>query len=292
MWPLTPPSRSAPDVYRQCISNANAGNRAILDLYEDSVAQASTTYDQVCRDQQLHTLPGTAFRPPCPPLTDDAAKQHADLLENVYTQRLAGERGPGRPIYDELRASARRCPLCGIGMVTTLDHHLPKTKYQYLAVTPTNLLPACADCNKKKSNTAPVTTDEQTLHPYFDNIDQDIWLTATVTEQVPCTVQFAVTAPAHWPHALTRRVEGHFRAFGLGELYALQAGDQLVGFHHLFTELAQRGAETLRTHLTESADSQAAERRNHWQTAMYRALSLSTWFCSGGFISAPATNYV
>ncbi|MFC8350805.1 HNH endonuclease [Streptomyces sp. NPDC057280] len=286
MWPLTPPSRSARDVYRECISNARPDNRAILDLYEDSVAQASDTYNQACRGQELHTLNAAAFRPPYPPLTDEAAEQHADLLENVYTQRLVGENGPGRHIYNELRASAHRCPLCGVGRVTTLDHHLPKTKYQYLAVTPTNLLPACADCNKKKASTAPGTAAEQTLHPYFDNIDKDIWLTATVIEDIPCTLQFAVTPPTHWPPELIRRVEGHFLAFGLGELYALQASDELVGLNHHFIALAGQGPETLTAYLAEIADSHAAVRRNHWQTATYRALERSTWFCTGGFIPA------
>lgn len=283
MWPLPPPARSAGDVYRQCISNANATNRATLDRYEDSVAQAAEQYNRACQEQRLHTLHSTAFRPPHPPLTDEAAKEDADLLENVYTQRFAGEKGPGRPIYDDLRASARRCPLCGIGFVTTLDHHLPKTKFQYLAVTPTNLLPACADCNKKKASTAPVAADAQTLHPYFDDIDQDTWLTAVVIEEIPCTLQFTVVSPPHWPPGLARRVEYHFKAFGLGELYALQAADELVGFHELFVSLADHGYETLRAHLAGAADSHAAGRRNHWQTATYRALSLSTWFCSGGF---------
>jgi 5-methylcytosine-specific restriction endonuclease McrA len=270
-------------VYRQCISRANPANRATLDLYEDCVAQAAEQYNQACQEQRLHTLLGTAFRPPHPPLTDEAAKEDADLLENVYTQRFAGERGPGRPIYDELRASARRCPLCGIGFVTTLDHHLPKTKFQYLAVTPTNLLPACADCNKKKASTAPTTADEQTLHPYFDDIDQDTWLTAAVIEEIPCALQFTVVPPSHWPLGLARRVEYHFQVFGLGALYTLQAADELVGLNDRFVNLAEQGSETLRIYLAEIADSHAAARRNHWQTATYRALSLNPWFCSGGF---------
>lgn len=284
MWPLTPPTRSARDVYRQCISNARDTNRAILELYEDSVARAAEHYNQACRSQQLHTLASSDFAPPHPPMTDEAAKQDADLLENVYTQRLVGERGPGRHIYDELRASTRRCPLCGIGFVATLDHHLPKTKYQYLAVTPTNLLPACADCNKKKASTAPTTADEQTLHPYFDDIDHDIWLTATVIEEVPAALQFAVTPPEHWMPGLTRRVKRHFNAFGLGELYALQASDELVGLHERFLDLTKQGSGELKTFLSEIADSQVAARKNHWKTATFRALSLSTWFCSGGFI--------
>ncbi|MEV5842210.1 hypothetical protein AB0M32_09550 [Streptomyces sp. NPDC051985] len=142
--------------------------------------------------------------------------------------------------------------------------------------------------SKKKANTAPATADEQTLHPYFDDIDQDVWLTATVVEEIPCAMQFAVTPPAHWTPELVRRVEGHFLAFGLGDLYALEASDELVGYNGYFTDLANQGSDVLRAHLADVADSQVAARRNHWQTATYRALSSNTWFCSGGFLPARA----
>ena len=40
-----------------------------------------------------------------------------------------------------------KCPFCGIGTVSTLDHYLPKSKYPALAITPKNMIPACRDCN-------------------------------------------------------------------------------------------------------------------------------------------------
>ncbi|MER5217874.1 hypothetical protein ABT063_47095 [Streptomyces sp. NPDC002838] len=101
-----------------------------------------------------------------------------------------------------------------------------------------------------------------------------------------CTVQFTVAPPAHWTASLTRRVQRHFLAFGLGELYALQASDELVGLHERFVDLAEQGPDVLRTFLAEIADSQVAARKNRWQTALFRARSQSAWFCTGRFIPA------
>lgn len=49
-----------------------------------------------------------------------------------------------------------------------LDHFLPKSEYDYLTITPANLLPSCSKCNKKKSSIG------QAYHPYFnDFVDVD-----------------------------------------------------------------------------------------------------------------------
>ena len=100
----------------------------------------------------------------------------------VYTNRMAKEGAPGRPVYNALKLAARRCPLCGHRDVSTLDHYLPKTAFPLLCVTPSNLVPACSDCNKVKSDALPATAADQTLHPYFDDADQDAWLKAEVVQ--------------------------------------------------------------------------------------------------------------
>ena len=48
-------------------------------------------------------------------------------------------------------ANTGKCPICGIGQASTLDHYLAKTIYPTYAVTPYNLVPVCKDCNFAKS---------------------------------------------------------------------------------------------------------------------------------------------
>jgi hypothetical protein len=138
------------------------------------------------------------------PETTMVGTRTAEQMGWLYTHKLADPKAPGRAIYDEIRMAAPngRCPLCGRGAVYTLDHHLPKANYPDLALTPINLVPACQDCNKNKTSTLPLTAADETLHPYFDNVEGDIWLHARVIEVAPAAVVFSVVPPALWSQTL------------------------------------------------------------------------------------------
>lgn len=65
-----------------------------------------------------------------------------------------------------------RCPFCGIGEASTLDHYLPKDENPQFAVFSKNLVPCCSVCNTRKSD---VLMDKATrvrcfLHPYYDEV--------------------------------------------------------------------------------------------------------------------------
>lgn len=207
-------------------------------------------------------------------------------LKAVYTQRFAKLRAPGRVIYDQLITAAAngRCPLCAHRDVSTLDHFLPQAGHPALIVTPTNLVPACSDCNKVKLDQVPASAETVTLHPYFDDVEADVWLAAVVIETSPASVAFSVTPPPHWPAVQAARVRHHFAVFGLAKLYALQAAEEIVNVRHdLMRVRGVDGPPGVAEHLTHAAASRAAAHVNSWQTATYRALAASTWFCAEGF---------
>ena len=60
-----------------------------------------------------------------------------------------------------------KCPFCGVGRVSTLDHYLPKTKYPTYAVTPVNLVACCAECNKKRKNRRLVKRGKMNLYTHI-----------------------------------------------------------------------------------------------------------------------------
>ena len=71
-------------------------------------------------------------------------------VSKVYTEKFANEDGPGRQYYNAIKEQAERniCPICGIRMVKTLDHYLPKSKFPTLSVTPSIMLcPIDIDCD-------------------------------------------------------------------------------------------------------------------------------------------------
>ncbi len=220
--------------------------------------------------------------------TPDVAGVISSLeMSKLYKGNLARKGSRSRRFYDRLKMAAPGdiCPLCNQRVVKTLDHYLPKADYPSLAVTPLNLVPACSDCNKDKLDRNAASAAEQTLHPYFDAVDDAVWLVAEIQESSPPAAVFAVRAPASWAATKRRRVETHFLAFGLGVLYAAQSGAELVSIRYALAEVAEcGGADAVRAFLNQQARSRAMVSRNSWSAALYSALSASQWFCSEGFL--------
>lgn len=278
MWPLEPPAYSARSTFNVCITRVrNPGLAARLTAATDSVVSASVEFDRAARRGALHQIAANAIV--APDIT-------VEEMEKVYTQRMAKMGAPGRDIYDEIFSASPhgRCPLCMQRSVTTLDHHLPKARFPALAVAPLNLIPACSDCNKAKLAAVPTRAEEVGLHPYYDDLGNDVWLQARVMERHPTAVRFSVVAPAAWNAVLSARVSHHFRALGLAGLFGSEAAEELVNIRHQLTMLhAADSAGSVRRELRRRADSCAAARPNGWRTATYRAWHDSDWFCEGGF---------
>ena len=146
-----------------------------------------------------------------------------------------------------------------------------------------NLVAACQDCNKAKLNKIPATSSEETLHPYFDNIDNERWLMAEVLNTVPAALRFFVQGPTTWSPILASRVQYQFKMLRHWRFYPLYAASELASIRSgLVKLLATGGQAAVRNQLTERAESCKADHLNSWRTATYEALGASDWFCSGG----------
>ncbi|MFS2324056.1 hypothetical protein U2P60_01210 [Brucella sp. H1_1004] len=188
-----------------------------------------------------------------------------------------------RNIYDQIKKLPLNdiCPICGQRTVEGLDHYLAQSMHPALVVTPINLVPACNACNKAKLDAQPKTAEEQTLHPYFDFVDDERWLFASVVNTSPASLLFYALPPSTWPDVKRDRVMNHFRIFGLGSLYASHSGVELTLIRYALQKLAS--IEVVRNELIVRMESARDAQLNSWQTAMYSALAESDWFCSGGF---------
>lgn len=277
MLKLDKPAQTALDTFTLCISRVkNVNLKTRLNAATGAVVAASAAYDVAGPLQNLHSIPRTA---PVVAVTKDE-------METVYTQRMAGSKGPGRPIYDEIFASAPngRCPLCAHRNVMTLDHHLPKAHYPALAVSPLNLVPSCTDCNKAKLAGFPTTAQEVGIHPYYDDVDSEAWLVASVVPTSPSALLFEVQAVAAWDPILMQRVRNHFKDLKLAALYASQSAEELLNIRYsLHQTYGAGGPNAVRDELTAKANSCRNARRNGWRTAAYFAWASDDWFCDGGF---------
>lgn len=278
MIKLEPPDMDAGDVFAQCISRVrNPALRARLASVKQDVIQASNTFEDLATQARLYEFVRE---------TVIGGVVTTSEMEAVYTQRMVPKTAPGRAAYDKLMSLARsgKCPLCAQRDASTLDHHLPKAHYPVLAVTPLNLVPSCKDCNKAKLANLPTNANEETLHPYFDDIDGDRWLFASVQTTAPASLKFFVDPPNHWDAVLAARMLLHFETLGLGELYAAQGADELLNIRHqLLTIHGMGGVATVRSELLARAESARAVRVNGWRVSAFEAFAESDWFCEGGF---------
>jgi len=141
------------------------------------------------------------------------------------------------------------------------------------------------ECNKFKLAATPKTAEDETLHPYFDDVEDEPWLVAEVVEVQPAALRFSVHAPNGWTPVLAERVRRHFAMLRLSYRYSVEAAREIANLEKALTDIfAKAGIAEVRRHLTDVADSCQAARTNSWQTATYRALAESDWYCGGGFV--------
>jgi len=265
--------RSVLDLCIQSIRDEGLTER--LQQIGDEVEEAEVAYIDRAENQSLFSIAPT----------QGIGDVTVDEMKRVYKGTFARSKST-RDIYDTIKKLSTNdiCPMCGQRTVGTLDHYLAQSHYPAFVVTPANLLPSCGDCNKAKLDSQPTTAVEQTLHPYFDHVDDDVWLRATVVEQLPAALLFSPEPPTTWPEATKARVRLHFRTFGLGALYASHSAVELNNIRFGLQRLAEHGnADNIRKDLLRRAHSSRAAQLNSWQTATYYALAASDWFCAGGF---------
>lgn len=207
-------------------------------------------------------------------------------LEKVYTFRMAKKGAPGRSIYDKLLSAPLLgiCPLCNHRHVETLDHYLPKSSYPRLSVTPINLVPACYPCNNDKLTSIPKKSHEETLHPYYDDIESDEWIFAKVNKSTPASLTFYADPPPAWTQLLKKRTIYHFEAFSLNRLYSIQSAVLIRNIAFRLNNIHKiSGSAGVKKYLSDEAKSRFKIDKNSWQAVFYRTLSTDNWYCNGGF---------
>lgn len=178
--------------------------------------------------------------------------------------------------YDKLMATATtgKCPICGIGQVSNLDHYLAKSLYPLYALTPANLTPICRDCNYVKRD-AIIKPNCAPLHPFYDDVDSVEWLCADVSISNNALVAFYYVNPklsVSNPLLYERLVE-HLKLFHLSKAYAVQAATELSENEQLWkSQYTKWGQHIFCEHLKECLFSREKVQYNTWHTALLRAL--------------------
>jgi hypothetical protein len=197
--------------------------------------------------------------------------------------------------FGELRADLTkpvllaRCPFCGIGEASTLDHYLPKELHPQFAVYSRNLIPCCSPCNVKKSQRL---FDQHTgarvfLHPYYDTIPELRFLALDVTLHADALgLRYALRRPAQMPGGVFAHLATHFRLLGLADRYRTMSLAYLRDERRALGRFYGSGADAARVavELSQNAEDHEVEHGpNHWRAVLCRTLSDNQAFCNGGF---------
>jgi hypothetical protein len=195
-------------------------------------------------------------------------------LRALYTDEMVPVTKSGRTIYNAIRASAPlgKCPTCGFGHVYTVDHFLPHSKYPWYSVYPSNLIPACRDCNLGKLASSSLAT--QSFHPYYDHVHlmTEQWIYARVLTTTPPSIEYFVSPPNHWPANVVDRAKNHFLEYKLEDRFAKEAATELAVLKNM--DLDHDG---LKFHLSNVLNGELKLHVNAWRVAMCQAVLQSQW---------------
>jgi hypothetical protein len=261
-----------------CVSGITIAERAkaLVDALP-TIQAAESTYKQLAPVGELFRIPSS----------DSVTPQlSVALMGTVYSSHFMRAGSPSRGLYEAIRSAPAYgiCPLCGQRIVASVDHYLPQSLHPAFNLTPVNLVPACSDCNKSKLAKLALSAEQQTLHPYFDDLGDERWLVVDVLETVPPTIVYRIRSARGWTPLLAKRVQHHFEVMGLAELYAAQAASELSDISYGLQQVGDSGGNNrVREHLYGELQSRQARDLNSWKTALYEALWVSNWFCTDGY---------
>ena len=215
------------------------------------------------------------------------ASDEQEALVHAYVTETV----PMKELRSELMAPVvvARCPFCGIGESSTLDHYLPKEEHAQFSVLSKNLIPACSPCNTRKSTKV---IDEKTnvrmfLHPYYDAVPNIKFVVLDVKlHKTALALRFRVVKPGKMTEKTFRHLKSHFCQLRLGVRFRNMSFNHLRDRKLAFARFYGSGknAKLVSDELMQDAtDFEVEHGPNHWRAVLYRTLARHPDFCDGGF---------
>jgi hypothetical protein len=163
--------------------------------------------------------------------------------------------------------------------VHTLDHYLNKSTFPSLSITPENLIASCRDCNTDKLDYTFKCKEDETLHPYYDDIGDVQWLECIVNKTNPISFTFKVRNIVSSDITLQKRIIKHFDVYKLQNLYSSKAAQEMseieIKLKKIYTTI---GIGAVKNYIQEEIESRCVLGVNNWRVVFYTGLINSDWF--------------
>lgn len=261
------------ELINSCVETIN--NEALkrdLIRSSDAIIASNSIYAELARYGKLFEVD---------PSNRDGIYINKKNMIRMYTEKLAKRHTKTRKYYDRIKLFAKngRCPYCGIKKVNTLDHFLAKSIYDAFAITITNLVPCCADCNKRKKEKKYTAIEEMYLHPYFEDIHNFDWLGLFIEETYPIGFVYKINVNCGLNEKMLKRITNQFKTLNLAEEYAFRASEELSEIEHYLKELKNNyGIHNAKCFLNSIAISSTSNTSIKWKKILFQVLANSSWF--------------
>ena len=179
-----------------------------------------------------------------------------------------------------------RCPYCDTAQVGTLDHYLPKGDYEEFCVLSLNLIPSCHRCNNMRGDALRHEGGTRMWHAYLDAVPVEALLFAQVSPRGnTLAVSFTIKNSVGVELPVFQQLEYLYESLHLGEFFQVEATAALFDLAPSASRVHTEGGAEAVKHLfsTWAADIEARHGRNHWRSALHRALSQIADFSDPAF---------
>lgn len=196
-------------------------------------------------------------------------------MVDLYNKKFVAKIEVRSKYYDKIMVLTNGiCPICNLGHVRNLDHYLPKASFPTYALTPYNLLPICRDCNFDKKDYRFKTDEEATLHPYYDETDNTIWLQAELhIADGGIVVSYSINEKSEDEFFIHKCIN-HMKTYKLDEKYSIEAAREISDNILMWkNKLDQWGKKEFLSFINEIIYSLESVHKNSWKVALYRALA-------------------
>lgn len=266
------PDIKVTEVFDLCLSNMRTANQLLFRPCLPEIITSTEEYEHHMENGNHENVTSS----------ESISGVPKNELEKLYTAKLSKTKQPARKFYDEIISAAPMglCPYCRQQIVSTLDHYYPKAHYISLVISPTNLVPSCANCNKNKSDVVIHRKEDAILNPYYEDSDSLIWLSAALVKDPTSdflTMTFFVLPPDNCDPILRARLEKQFVLLHLNDLYSKHAAEEMIAVFNRHSRIYKvAGTAGVKESILESLEENEY-RPNSWQSAMYRALN-DEWY--------------
>ena len=266
------PEIKVTEIFDSCLSNMRKTNQQLFRPCLSEIVTSTEEYEH-------HMENGTHENVALSESVSDIPKKE---LEKLYTAKLSKAKQPARKYYNQIISAAPMglCPYCRQQIVSTLDHYYPKAHYISLVISPTNLVPSCANCNKNKSDIVIRRKEDAILNPYYEDSDKIIWLSARLIKDLSSdflTMTFLVSPSDECDPMLRVRLNKQFALLQLNDLYSKHAAEEMIAVFNRHSRIYKvAGVEGVKESILECLEENEY-RPNSWQSAMYRALK-DEWY--------------